>query len=84
MDVGDGRILMEEDRVEGFGTCLEEDDMEVFGSLNVNFSLFSTLKYFKRDLGIHKDFDSCFPLDVLECISSTIDLGTHNFFYFSL
>ena len=38
MDVGDGRILMEEDRVEGFGSCLEEDDMEVFGSLNVNFS----------------------------------------------
>ena len=29
---------------------LEEDEMEAFGSLNVNFTFFSTLESFKRDL----------------------------------
>ena len=32
---------------------LEEDEVEVFGSLNVNFTCCSTLESFKRDFGIH-------------------------------
>ena len=32
---------------------LEEDEVEVFGSCNVNFTFFSTLDSFKRDIGIH-------------------------------
>ena len=42
---------------------LEEDEVEVFGSLNVNFEVFSIFKSFKRDLGIHIAFDFSFSLD---------------------
>ena len=34
---------------------LEEDEGEAFGSLNVNFTCFSTLESFKRDFEIHID-----------------------------
>ena len=64
-DVWNGRKLLEEDGVEGFrifwGRCLEEDEFKVFGSLNVNFDLFSKFKSFKRELGIHIAFN--FSLD---------------------
>ncbi len=52
---------MEKSGVEGFGIILgrflEEDGMETFGSLNVNFEIFSIFKSFKRDLGIHIALD---------------------------
>ena len=57
---------------------LEEDKVEAFRSLNVNFTFFSTLDSFKRDFGIHiaVGFFS-FLFDDLEIISSVIDFGTH-------
>jgi hypothetical protein len=77
---------LEEDGMEGFEIflerCLEVDEVEAFGSLNVNFDLFSILQSFKRDLGIHIAFD--FSLEALERISSIMDLGTHICFGFSL
>ena len=73
---------MEEDGVEGFetflGRCWGEDEVEAFGSLNVNFDLSSIFKSFKRDLGIHIAF--YFSLDALEHISSIENLRTHTFF----
>ncbi len=51
--------------------------MEAFGSLNVNFTLFSTLDSFKRDFGIHIAIGFLFPFDDLERISSMMDFGTH-------
>ena len=52
LDVWCSRAILEEDGVEGFeivlGRCLEEDEVEAFGSLNVNFDLFSLLKSFKE------------------------------------
>ena len=47
-DVWSSGVIMEEDGMEGFKillwTCLEEDEVEDFGSLNVNFDLFSIFK----------------------------------------
>ena len=63
---------------------MEENGVEAFGILNVNLDLFSIFKSFKRDLGIHIDFEIYFPLDTLECISSVMDLGTHIFFNLAL
>lgn len=64
--------------MEGFGIflgrCLEEDGVEVFQRLNVKFQVFSVLKYFKRDLGIHIDLDFSFPFNYLECVYSIMDL----------
>ena len=57
---------------------LEEDEVEVFGSLNVNFNCCSTLDFLKRDFGIHMAI--ClfsFLFDDLEIISSMMNFGTH-------
>ena len=51
------------------GIVLEEDEVEAFGSLNVNFTFFSTLDSFKRDFGIHIAIGFLFPFDDLERIS---------------
>ena len=48
---------------------LEEDEVEAFESLNVNFTFCSTLDSFKRDFGIHIAVGSLFPFDDLERIS---------------
>ena len=48
---------------------LEEDEVEAFGSLNVNFTFLSTLDSFKRDFGIHLVVDFLFSLDDSERIS---------------
>ena len=57
LDLWGSREILEEDGVEGFEIVLdiflEEDGVEAFGSLNVNFEVFSIFKSFKRDLGIH-------------------------------
>ena len=50
-------------------TLLEEDEVEAFGSLNVNFTVCSTLDSFKRDFGIHIAIGIFFPFDDLERIS---------------
>ena len=75
-----------EGRFEGFeiflGRFLEEDGVEGFGSLNVNFELFSIFRSFKRDLGIHIDFN--FSLDALEHTSLIMDLEIHTYFDLSL
>ena len=80
--------MLEEDGVEDFerflGRCLEEDRVEAFGSLNVNFEVFSIFKSFKWDLGIHIALEFSFYLDSWERISSMIDLGTHIFFDLAL
>ena len=57
---------------------LEEDEVEAFQNLSVNFTCFSTLDSFKRDFGIHiaLGFFS-FLFDDLERISSMMDFGTH-------
>ena len=61
------RESLEEDGVKGFEIVLdiflEEDGVEAFGSLNVNFEVFSIFKSFKRDLGIHIALDFSFSLD---------------------
>ena len=62
----------------GSREILEEDGVEAFGSLNVNFEVFSIFKSFKRDLGIHIALD--FSFNALEQNSSTMGLGTHIFF----
>ena len=81
LDAWGGRRDLEKSGVEGFGIFLgrflEEDGMEAFGSLNVNFEVFSIFKSFKRDLGIHIALDFSCSLGAWECISSMIDLGTH-------
>ena len=74
----------------GLGTwngrmLFEEDEVEFFGSLNVNFNCWSTLESLKRDFGIHIAIDLfSFLFDDIEIISSMIDFGTHtcliNFF----
>ena len=51
------------------GRILLEDEVEAFGSLNVNFTICSTLDSFKRDFGIHIAVGSLFPFDDLERIS---------------
>ena len=57
---------------------LKEDDVEVFGSLNVNFNYCSTLEFLKRDFGIHIAVGLfSFLFDDLEIISSMMDFGTH-------
>ena len=57
---------------------LEEDEVEAFESLNVNFTCCSTLDSLKRDFEIHIaiGFFSFF-FDDLEIISSMMDIGTH-------
>ena len=60
---------------------LEEDGVEVFGSLNVNFDLFSKFKTFKRDLAIHIAFN--FSLNTLDHTALVMDLETHTCFGFS-
>ena len=83
LDVWGSIAILEEDGVEGFeivlGRCLEEAKVETFGSLNVNFEVFSIFKSFKRDFGIHIALDFSFSLDAWECISSMMDLGIHIF-----
>ena len=59
---------------------LEEDEVEVFGSLNVNFTCFSTSDSFNRDFGIHIVVGFSFLFDDLERISSMMDFGTHTCF----
>ena len=61
----------------GSRAILEEDGVEAFGSLNVNFEVFSIFKSFKKDLGIHIALYFSFYLDAWECISSMMDLQTH-------
>ena len=56
---------------------LEEDEVEAFGSLNVNFTFCSILDSFKRDFGIHIALGFSFLFDDLERISSMMDFGTH-------
>ena len=57
---------------------LEEDEVEVFGSLNVNFNCCSTLESLKRDFGIHISIGFfSFPFDDLEIISSMMEFETH-------
>lgn len=56
---------------------LEEDEVEAFGSLNVNFTFFSTIDSFKRDFGIHIGEIFSFFFYDLERISSIMDFGTH-------
>ena len=47
----------------GSREILEEDGVEPFGSLNVNFEVFWIFKSFKWDLGIHISLDFSFSLD---------------------
>ena len=56
---------------------LEEDEVEAFGSLNVNFTCCSTSYFFKRDFGIHIVIGFLFIFDDLERISLMMDFGTH-------
>ena len=57
---------------------LEEDEVEVFRSLNVNFTFSSILDSLKRDFGIHIAIGLfSFLFDDLEIISSMMDFGTH-------
>ena len=57
---------------------LEKDEVESFGSLNVNFNCCSTLDSLKRDFGIHIAIGVfSFPFYDLEIISSMMDFGTH-------
>ena len=48
---------------------LEEDEVEAFGSLNVNFTCCSTLDSLKQDFGIHIVEGLLFHFDDLERIS---------------
>ena len=88
LDVWGGRKDLEKSGVEGFGIFLgrflEEDGIEAFGSLNVNFEIFSIFKSFKRDLGIHIALDFPHSLGVWECLCIMMDLGTHIFFGLAL
>ena len=57
---------------------LEEDEVEFFGSLNVNFNCCSTLDSLKRDFGIHIAIEIfSFIFDDLDIISSMMDFGLH-------
>ena len=87
LDVWGSREILEEDGVKGFEIVLDiflEDGVEAFGSLNVNFEVFSIFKSFKWDLGIHIALYFYFSLDVWERISLMMDLGTHIFFVLAL
>ena len=67
----DGRIL------------LEEDEVKLFGSLNVNFNCCSTLDSLKRDFGIYIAIGLfSFLFDDLESTSLMMDFGTHTFLVF--
>ena len=68
----------------GSREILEEDGVEAFGSLNVNFEILSIFKSFKCYLGIHIALDFSFSLDAWKCISSMMDLRTHIFFALAL
>ena len=67
----------------GLGTwngrmLLEEDEVEFFGTLNVNFNCCSTLDSLKRDFGIHIAVGLfSFLFDDVEIISLMMDFGTH-------
>ena len=69
----------------GLGACngimlLEEDGLEFFESLNVNFNYCSTLDSLKRDFGIHIAIGLfSFLFEDLEIISSMMDFGTHSY-----
>ena len=57
---------------------LGEDEVEVFGSLNVNFTCFLTLDTLKRDFGSHIAIGLfSFLFDDLKIISSMMDFGMH-------
>ena len=57
---------------------LEENEVEFFGSLNVNFNCCSTLDSLKRDFGIHiAILLFSFLFDDVEIISSMMDFGAH-------
>ena len=57
---------------------LEEDEVEFFGSLNVNFNCCSKLDSLKRDFGIHIAVGLfSFLFHDVEIISSMMDFGTH-------
>ena len=59
---------------------LEEDEVEAFGSLNLNFTCFSTLESLKRDFGIHIVIGLfLFLFYDLERISLMMDFGTHTY-----
>ena len=56
---------------------LEEDEVEFFGSLNVNFNFCSTLDSLKLNFGIHIAIGFfSFLFDDLEIISLMMDFGT--------
>ena len=56
----------------------EEDEVEFFGSLNVNFNFCSTLESLKRDFGTHIFVGLLsFLFDDVEIISAMMDFGTH-------
>ena len=82
-DVWNGWKILVEDGVEGFkffwGRCLEEDEVEVFGSLNLNFTCCSTLDSLKRDFRIHIAIGFSFLFDDLERIYSMMNFGTHTY-----
>ena len=59
---------------------LEEDEVEVFGSLNVNFTCLLTLDSFKRDFVVNIAIGFSFLFDDLERISSMMDFGAHTCF----
>ena len=88
LDVWGSRVILEEDRVDGFELVLDiflwKDGVEAFWSLNANFEVFSIFKCFKRDLGIYIALDFSFSLDAWECISLMMDLGIHIFFGLTL
>ena len=77
LDVWGSREILEVYGVEGFEIVVdiffEEDGVEAFGSLNVNFELFSIFKSFKWDLGIHIALEFSLSLDAWEHISSMMD-----------
>ena len=59
---------------------LEKDEVDFFGSLNLNFNCWSTLESLKRDFGIHIAVGIfSFLFDDLEIIYSMIDFETHTF-----
>ena len=55
------------------GRIFLEDEVEAFGSLNVNFTFSLTLDSLKRDSGIHIAIGFSFLFNDLEKISSLVD-----------
>ena len=56
---------------------LQEDEVEVFGSFNVNSTCCSTIDSLKRDVGIHIAIGFSFLFDNFERISLMMDFGAH-------